>query len=411
MPAPAPLPAFENARARAPGPDLVRSLAILCVLACHDGIVMGSWWGWSPPLHVQYLGFYGVALFFVLSGFLIGTVMLDLVDRDAPVSEWGVFLVRRWLRTLPAYYAWLLLVLLPLARFGPYGVTWDEARRVLPRFLSLTQNLWTGPVSGWFAVTWSLTVEEWFYALFPALFLLGRGCFLSRRTAFGATLGAFLVVPLVWRLSLPPTADWNEVTSKIVFCRLDSIGWGVAAAWAFRRWAFVGGRARWGLLAVGAALAAALWWQDRLPFRIGSPRFHRMADFDLCAIAFAACMPAAMRLRIPPALSAVTAAGRSISTLSYPLYLGHLPMVLLAGDLRARHGIGRWDAVAVAVVLTVGGAMLSWRLVERPMLGLRPRQNRVPERGAGFAGSRGADRPIVLVRGPGDRTGVVRSGS
>ena len=142
------LPSFENLRARLAGPDVVRCIAILSVLICHEGTIMLSWWHRPLPVHLAYLGFYGVMLFFVLSGFLIGTIMIDLLDANASLRGWGVFLVRRWLRTLPAYYAWLLLVLVPLAYFGPYGVTWDEAKRVLPFYLSMTQNLMYRPVSG-----------------------------------------------------------------------------------------------------------------------------------------------------------------------------------------------------------------------------------------------------------------------
>jgi len=75
---------------------------------------------------------YGVMLFFVLSGFLTGTIMLDLLERGASPKDWGIFPVRRWLRILPAYYFRLFALLIPLAYFGPYGVPWDEARHALP---------------------------------------------------------------------------------------------------------------------------------------------------------------------------------------------------------------------------------------------------------------------------------------
>ncbi len=364
------LPSFEDARARLAGPDLARCIAILAVLTCHGGIIMLSWWHRPLPAHLAYLGFQGVMLFFVLSGFLIGTIMIDLIDANASLRSWGVFLVRRWLRTLPAYYAWLLLVLVPMAYLGPYGVPWAEARRVLPFYLSLTQNLMWRPVSGWFGVSWSLAIEEWFYLCFPALFLTALAFGIRSVAAFRLALAVLFLFPLAWRLCLPWPVEWNEVTSKIVFCRLDSIAWGVAMAAlhrrseAFSRWA-------WPLLVPGLLLVVAVWWSDRLPVRVGSDFFQKMTVFDFSGLGYALCLPAMMQVvRLPSWLHGPV---RTLSTHSYPLYLCHLPILLLAGDLQVRHGLGRGQAVLFTVLATVAGAGLSWRLVERPCLRRRPR--------------------------------------
>ena len=333
---------------------------------------MLSWWHRTLPAHLAYLGFYGVMLFFVLSGFLIGTIMVDLLDANASPRDWGVFLVRRWLRTLPAYYAWLLLVLVPLAYLGPYGVPWDEAKRVLPFYLSMTQNLMWRPVSGWFGVSWSLGVEEWFYVCFPALLLVLLALGLRSVVAFGLALSVLFLLPLVWRLCLPWPNDWDEVTSKIVFCRLDSIAWGVAMAALYRRYGIF---SRWSgpLLVAGLLLVVAVWWSDRLPFRIWTNHFQKMTIFDFSGLGFALCLPATMRLvRLPPWLHGPV---RTLSTHSYPLYLCHLPILFLAGDLQVRHGLGPGPAVLFTVLATVIGTGLSWRLIERPCLVLRPRQS------------------------------------
>ena len=188
------LPSFENTRARLPGPDIVRCIAILAVLICHEGVIMLSWWHRSLPNHLAYLGFFGVMLFFVLSGFLIGIIMIDLLSANASLRSWGIFLIRRWLRTLPAYYAWLLLVLVPLAYFGACGVSWEEAKRVLPFYLSMTQNLMWRPVSTWFSVSWSLGVEEWFYICFPVLFLMLLALRIPSVVAFGLTLSVLFLL-------------------------------------------------------------------------------------------------------------------------------------------------------------------------------------------------------------------------
>ncbi|EHH69252.1 acyltransferase family protein [Gluconobacter morbifer] len=371
MTVPPSLPSFENTRQRLAGPDLVRSLAIIDVLVCHDGTVFLSWWHRTLDFHLAVLGFFGVMMFFVLSGFLIGTIMLDLLDNGTSLRGWGTFLIRRWLRTLPAYYGWLLLVLVPLAYFGPYGVTWDTARHALPRFLTMTQNLAWPMVAEWFAVTWSLSVEEWFYLGFPVLLVGLLMCRIPRRVAFGAVLGVFFLLPLCWRLALPHSVDWVEVTSKIVTCRFDSIAWGVAAAWLYRCSPTF--RQRWlPPLLLGASIVGIIWWSDLLPFPLWGPHLKAMAIFDVVGAGYALCMPAMMALRrLPPLPGALV---RSVSTHSYGLYLCHLPLVLVAGDLQVRHGFSRWEGVVFTLITTLGGAALSWRLIERPCLKLRPRQ-------------------------------------
>jgi len=365
------LTSFENLPQRIAGPDLLRSVAILDVLICHDGSLFLDWWHRVLPFHLVILGFYGVMLFFVLSGFLIGTIMLDLLECGTSLKGWGIFLVRRWMRTLPAYYVWLFALLIPLARFGPYGVTWDEARRVLPWFLTLTQNLGWPMVSNWYGVTWSLCVEEWFYITFPALLLTLLACRIRPARAFGLTLAAFFIVPVCWRLSLPTDLNWEEAISKIVPCRLDSIAWGIAAAW-LNRYSKSIPRLYRPLGILGTGIVLTTWLGDLLPIPLWPPRFSAIISFDTVGFGYALCMPAMMRLRtLPPVIGPVV---RSLSTHSYGLYLCHLPLVMMAGDLHIRYGLSRRNAVLLTILTTIAGAILSWHLVERPCLKLRPRQ-------------------------------------
>lgn len=323
------------------------------------------------PRHLAVLGFYGVMLFFVLSGFLIGTIMFDLLDRKAPARQWTIFLARRWFRTLPAYYVWLIGLLVPLAYFGPYGVTWKEGCRVLPFYLTLTQNLGWPMVSGWYGASWSLCVEEWFYIAFPAILLLLLACRLPRVMAFGITLAAFFLVPVCWRLSLPMDVDWGEVTSKIVPCRFDSIAWGIIAVWLYRRFDIVK-RMHIPMAICGTAIVSIMWWSDARPFQLWTERFESIAAYDVVGFAYALCMPSMMQLRSLPSL--IGPVVRSISTHSYALYLCHLPLVMVAGDLQVRYGMRVRYALLLTLVTTVGGAALSWSLIERPCLKLRPRQ-------------------------------------
>src|ERR1700744_4520851 len=93
------------------GLDLFRSVAILLVLFAHYTNNISFWMGYAPPWKVFFSGDVGVDLFFVLSGFLIGRLLLEIADTAASFENLWIFLVRRWLRTLPLYFLWLVFLL------------------------------------------------------------------------------------------------------------------------------------------------------------------------------------------------------------------------------------------------------------------------------------------------------------
>jgi peptidoglycan/LPS O-acetylase OafA/YrhL len=149
---------------RSAGLDLVRAIAILLVLLGHCGAFFAWWYGIAFPWQLAVGGFYGVELFFVLSGLLIGRLLIDILDRGPTPRAWLVFMTRRWMRTLPLYFLWLFVL---AAFWPPHGPEGSTLWRVLPWFVTMTQNLAWGRVDSWFGVSWSLAVEEWFYLLFP----------------------------------------------------------------------------------------------------------------------------------------------------------------------------------------------------------------------------------------------------
>lgn len=356
---------------RSAGLDVVRALAIGMVLASHCGGIFGAWLGYALPWQVAVGGFFGVELFFVLSGFLIGGLLLDIIETAPDFRAWRVFMARRWLRTLPLYAAWLVV----LAVLWPPDF-WVPGHRALwwhlAQWGTLTQNLaWRMP-DGWFAVSWSLAVEEWFYLGFSAL-LLTLAVRLGRRRALALSVGLFLLLPPMLRLAMPATASFDEAISKIVVLRLDAIAWGVAAIWAMRgrtvpRWLLAA------MLAVGVMLVVAVWRQqlERLPWP-GALFRKRVLLFDVTSLGFALCLPAAARLvRLPLAWLA-----RAISAQSYGIYLMHLSILEIVGFWRDRWHVPAIPTVAVCVALIWGLSWASWRWFERPILARRPVQ-RVP---------------------------------
>lgn len=134
----------------------MRGGAIIAVLFAHGRALM--------PVPDDYLfltitGKFSVELFFVLSGFLIGSILIKTCEREISVPSLFNFWMRRWLRTLPAYFAVLLFV------WAFYGM-------VSPYYFVFLQDLM---LHNWdiLPVSWTLVIEEWFYLLFPpACFLL-----------------------------------------------------------------------------------------------------------------------------------------------------------------------------------------------------------------------------------------------
>jgi peptidoglycan/LPS O-acetylase OafA/YrhL len=272
-------------------------------------------------------------------------------------------MARRWLRTLPLYSLCLAL----LMAVGPTSPTWHH----LPWFLSLTQNLGWRMVDDGFAVSWSLTVEEWFYLLFSGL-LFGACALAGRRVAFWGITLVFLIVPAWLRWQLPADVDWAQVTSKAVIYRLDAIAFGVVVAWMQMRRVSLLRHSAW-LLASGL-LVIALFWGGVLD-RVLAPTAHvrKSFMFEVASFGFALWLPAAASLpcRLPRAATAVVTV---LSRQSYAIYLVHLSLIEWV-DLHFRS----WPApVLIVVTLSAlfGLTWLSYRYFEAPILRLRPRQRK-----------------------------------
>ncbi|MGY6560483.1 MAG: acyltransferase family protein [Luteibaculaceae bacterium] len=139
-----------NIFSRNSGLDLLRAIAVFLVLMQHAGL---------NPTKLE-LGRFGVDLFFVLSGFLIGGILLRDFDKYNGKSTLFNFWKRRWFRTLPLYY---------LALFVQIYLSGNFQKEYLYYFVFLQNNFYGISL---FGVSWSLVIEEWFYLTLPFLFLV-----------------------------------------------------------------------------------------------------------------------------------------------------------------------------------------------------------------------------------------------
>src|SRR5262245_22239735 len=192
---------------RIAGLDLLRSLAILAVLVSHGRHFVTPYI--AELEHLRLFGFFGVELFFVLSGFLIGSILLRGVECFDQRKNLTAFLLRRWLRTLPNYYLFLAingLVALVLGQAIPHFFA----------YLFFLQNI-ADRHPAFFGEAWSLAVEEWFYLCFSVSLCLAL--MLKRSLSmFLILVLIFMTVPTILRVWWVTMFDpsWDEGVGKIV---------------------------------------------------------------------------------------------------------------------------------------------------------------------------------------------------
>ncbi len=210
------LAAFRNARV-IPNLDMLRGIAILGVLFHHvDKSNVAA-------LHtLQENGRYGVSLFFIVSGFLICTLLLREEHRHGQI-DLRLFYIRRILRLSPLYYAVLLgycVLVYGLHQFSPENQ--ELFKQKLPYHFFYLSNFFvaTGP----FFFAWSLAVEEQFYLTFSVLFRW------FNRTAL--LLLVVLLPMLKWGLLTMGWVDISNLFWKITLSFSEPMLMGVAAAFA-----------------------------------------------------------------------------------------------------------------------------------------------------------------------------------
>ena len=360
------------------GLDLLRAAAILMVICAHGFVVLYPHFGEALGIF-GHGGFYGVELFFVLSGFLIGQILVRQGGDLARAGNVAFFYVRRWFRTLPLFFLFLIVNIVLEYSFRAHRVGFGEA---LSHGFFL-RNL-TGFHMTFFPESWSLAIEEWFYLLFPAALWLGLkitkrfdGVFLSAAFSFLAfsTIARMLTAP-------DPAATWSEELRMVVIYRFDALMLGMIGAWlsirfpeAWRRSArFV---APAGLVLL-IAMYATLWKFEHGQLAFGDDNyFARTFRFTLVSVGFALLLPWASAWKLAGENFGSTAV-RRIALWSYGLYLVHLPVFLLV----THAGFGAdvpmsLPRALVSFVLQIGGAILLsaflFRFFEAPCTRLRER--------------------------------------
>ncbi len=203
------------------GLDILRAIAILIVVVEHGMFLLPK----QVNAIIKIFTIDGVSMFFVLSGFLIGGILIKLIEQQAADKNLLVqFWKRRWYRTVPNYMLVLVvLYLVNVAVNNSYSL-WD-----IKSYFIFSQNLYY-PHPEFFGEAWSLSVEEWFYILIPMLvFLLIRVFKLQPKQSILLTGISVIVVITCIRFFkynhtfIQTTEEWNLMFRKQVFTRLDSL--------------------------------------------------------------------------------------------------------------------------------------------------------------------------------------------
>lgn len=298
--------------------DLCRALAILLVLLSHGRVFLRHLMPWAE--YFRFGGFLGVELFFALSGFLIGGILIRL-SREGGTHWLRGFYARRWFRTLPNYYLFLLINILLVwwgTRPGELDVLWKY-----PIFI---QNLF-GPHPLFFAEAWSLAVEEVFYLLFPALFLLvGRLLGLPPIRSILVVAVAVIVASLLARLLVANSIEsWDEGIKKVVFLRFDTLMFGVLLAWVYHqhpRWLKEPG------LAIGMSLvfvASAIYFALTPDEVLNHSFFAKTLYLSLVPIGCVGLLLIGIERRLPGWLAT---GGGFLARISYSAYLVNIPVAM-----------------------------------------------------------------------------------
>jgi peptidoglycan/LPS O-acetylase OafA/YrhL len=364
---------------RIPELDGLRGGAILSVMAFHylDALTnKGA--GFLDYFHpVVAMGWTGVDLFFVLSGFLIGGILLDARTSN---HYFKTFYIRRFCRIIPLYYAWIcgyvvIYAALGATRFVSAGVG-PEARPPLYIYFMFLQNLGVFHISGvagaWFGATWSLAVEEQFYLITPLLIWL-----LPRRMLSLVLSGVVFCAPVLRFVVHNSGPSGPAVVNILTPCRADAFAMGILAAILWRN-------AKIRLyLAANAVVLRALLGASLTGFIVVAVKWHSrpwslgMQTIGLTAIAFFFAVTLLFVLLRPAGTIASmvrTEWVRDIGGVSYCMYLTHSAVwgtchdLLLPNSLRES---GSWLGAGVAVlagVLTYAIAKMSWDWFEKPLL-------------------------------------------
>jgi len=297
------------------GLDLLRSLAIIFVIISHSKVFFTPYY---PILNdLSLFGYYGVEMFFVLSGFLIGGILIQNLEKNISIKT---FLLKRWFRTMPNYYLFLLLNFLVYTYFFHYPTGGFN-------YIIFGQNFSSSLELYFFPESWSLTVEEWFY-IFISILLYSMTYFFKNLKKSILLLILFIILSntlfrayTVYITNL----SWDSDVRKVVIFRFDSLLYGVFAAYLYYFYREVWFRYKY--LSLSIALFLTLlniyFFISFYPETINNSYFMKTYYFTITSLSIMFFLPYLTTLCWSNTYPIFTKIVTFISLISYSLYLSH----------------------------------------------------------------------------------------
>ena len=362
--------------------DVLRGAAMCLVLFRHP-VVHASEAGMLAPLArcLERIGWTGVDLFFVLSGFLIGGLFFNELEKNSCIDK-GRFFIRRAFKIWPGY---LLLVLVTFVQDLRHGnASWGVALHdVMPNLFHLQNYFWT--LRG---QTWSLAVEEHFYLFLPLLFMiltLGKRGRILDIPSIPLIAGVLTVVCLglrMWVTSREPFYAYRNISPTHL--RIDSLFWGVFLSYLYKfrpAWAVpILGNRKFLLLSGVLLISPMAIYDDFTPFAHTLGFTLLFLGYGCILIAFVSTSEGSGRL----ATLIFSPVGRCLAfagVFSYAIYLWHVDFALAVLVHRlhwivpaSAPGALRWIvALCIYIPLATVAGIVMTRLIEDPALALRNR--------------------------------------
>lgn len=219
-----------NSKDRIFGLDILRFIAVSTVVIGHTFYTLPIG---ADPTFVRCVFFDGVNIFFTLSGFLIGGILIKkLSEKPATFSTLATFWRDRWLRTLPAYFFILILIIIwEGGHFADYK-----------RHFVFLQNVHTGEFKG-YRESWSLSIEEWFYLTTPILFIITLRYLPLRIATPVIIVSIFIAGNIIRAIRMPQVNNYMDLVWRILMSmptRIDAVAFGLLGAYLqfykFRIW-------------------------------------------------------------------------------------------------------------------------------------------------------------------------------
>jgi peptidoglycan/LPS O-acetylase OafA/YrhL len=316
----------KKQRERIFGLDLVRVLANLFILFAHTEWIYPRSSGLVSKIK-DVLGFIGIEVFFVISGFFVGQTLYAIYcNSESKLNQLLLFFKRRAIRILPNYYLALIINLGIVLYFNLEKVE-------VGRYFLLLQNAVTAP-SYFFNESWSIPVKEWSYILLVIVLLviaaIKKNKFVKLKFVSVVMLLTFF---FIWTKMMYHSEhassnlyDWNASLHKVVLYRMDSVLIGVLCAVMYVEFSTLWTKSRYWTFVLGAVSIALLIGCMKQFSIVTFPFFWNILLLPLLSVAIALTLPFFSEWKTKWVIGKVPI--QLMSKMSYAIYLLHYSIIL-----------------------------------------------------------------------------------